>query len=48
MDNVLMWYPDSLFSGMTSHDVIGQSIFRSYDMKKMLRGEANQNPLDST
>lgn len=48
MDNVLMWYPDSLFSGVTSHDVIGQSIFRNSDMKKMLRGEAKQNSLDST
>jgi len=33
-----------LDSGVTSHYVIDQSIISIFDMKKILRGEAMQNP----
>ena len=36
------------FSGMTPYYVINQSMITICDMKKMLGGEAKQNPLDST
>ena len=36
------------FSGMTPYYVINQSMITICDMKKMLGGEAKQNPRDST
>ena len=34
--------------GVTSHNVIDQSMIINFEMKKIFGGEANQNPWDST
>jgi hypothetical protein len=34
--------------GVTSHNVIEQSMIINFEMKKIFGGEAKQNPLDST
>ena len=37
-----------LDSGVTSHNVIDQSMIINFEMKKIFGGEAKQNPWDST
>ena len=37
-----------LDSGVTSHNVIDQSMIINFEMKKIFGGEASQNPRDST
>jgi hypothetical protein len=44
--NVLKKY--ILDFGVTSHNVINQSMIINFEMKKIFGGEAKQNPWDST
>jgi hypothetical protein len=37
-----------LFTSVTSHYVVDQSMIRICDMKKIFEGDAQQNPRDST